>query len=312
MQTPPFLDVRPEVAAALQAGLPVAALASGPIAHTLPWPTNLETVRLAEAAARQEGVVLAVVAVLKGRPTVGLSPSEIEALAHGGSELRATRRDLAAAVVQGKTAATTVSASMYLAWRAGVRLLVTGAIGGAASVADRGAGLPWDISADLMELAHTPVAVVNSGARNVHSVAYTAEVLETFRVPVIGYGTDFFPVFYMRGGSLPVPARANTPAEVAALLTAHWNMDGAGVVVSQPTPAAIALSPDELVDELRAVEKQAVEDHVPRGDLSPFLMERLNRLTKGKALRAYQGILVANTRLAAQVARALAADAHKK
>src|ERR1700686_4790604 len=130
MKSMPSFDVRPEAAAALQAGRPVVALASGPIAHTLPWPTNLETVRLAEAAAKQEGVVLAVVAVWKVRPTVGLEASEIEALAHGGSTLRASRRDLATAVAGGKTAATTVSASMYLAGRAGIRLLATGALRG--------------------------------------------------------------------------------------------------------------------------------------------------------------------------------------
>jgi pseudouridylate synthase len=307
MQSTPPLDIRAEVASALQARRPVIALASAPIAHTFPWPANLETLRLIEAAAQQEGATLAVVAVWRGRLTVGLDASQMESLVKGGGFVRTSRRDLAVAVVRGSCAATTVSASMYLARRAGIRLLATGAIGGATSRGADEHGHVWDISADLMELSHTPVAVVTAGARSVHNLVYTAEVLETFRVPVIGYGTDLFPIFYMRAGSYPVPTRADTPTEVAALLAAHWGMDGAGVVVANPTPAAVALSPDELLPALQMVEKQAVENRVARPDLSPFLMDRLNRLTRGKALSAYQAILVANIRLAAQVARELAA-----
>jgi len=306
MLTSPPLDIHPDVAAALQAGRPVVALTSAPIANTLPWPANLETVRLIEDAARKEGVLLAVVGVWRGRLTVGLEAGPLEALAKGGSYLRASRRDLATAVVRGGTAATTVSASMYIAHCAGIRLLVTGAIGGAARQGIEADEHVWDISADLVELFHTPVAVVTAGARSVHHLAYTAEVLETFRVPVIGYGTDHFPTFYMRAGNYPAPIQSNTPAEVAALLAAHWGMDGAGVVVAQETPAEAALSPDELLPALQLVEKQAMEGRIVRQYLSPFLMDRLNRLTKGKALIAYQAILVANTRLAAQIAREMA------
>jgi pseudouridine-5'-phosphate glycosidase len=314
MQPPPPLDIRPEVAAALQARRSVVAMVSGPIAHTLPWPANMEAVRRADAAVRQEGGTLAVVAVCRGRLTVGLDATEVEALARGGSAFRASRRDLVTAVVGGQTAATTVSGSMYIAWRAGIRLLATGAIGGAARrAANAGNGgngdtHVWDISSDLVELMHTPVAVVSAGARSVHNLAYTAEVLETFRVPVIGYGTDSFPTFYIRAGTYPLSAQARTPAEVAAFLAAHWGMDGAGLVVAQPTPAEAALSPDELVPALEAVEQQAAESRVRGKDLSPFLMDRLNRLTRGKALRAYQAILVANARLGVQVARELAGD----
>jgi pseudouridylate synthase len=303
MQLPP-LDVRPEVAAALGAGRPVVAMVSAPIAHTLPWPANLDTVRFAQAATRQEGAVLAIIAIWRGRMTVGLEAGEVEELAKGASAMRASRRDLATAVARGKTAGTTVSSSMYIARRAGIRLLATGALGGAARNPKEDERA-WDISADLMELMHTPVAVVSAGARNVHSVAYTAEVLETFRVPVIGYATDAFPTFYMRVGSYPVPVRADTPAEVAALLSAHWVMDGGGVVVAQPAPIETAMSPDELLPALQMVDQQAADERVPKRDHSPFLMEKLNRLTRGKAVRAYQSILVANAKLAAQVAKEL-------
>jgi pseudouridylate synthase len=306
MRPPPALDVRPPVAAALTAGRPVVAMVSGPLAHTLPWPANFESVRLADAAVRQEGAVLAIVAVWRGRPTVGLELPEVESLTRGGSALRASRRDLATAVAGGLTAATTVSASMCLAHRAGIRLLATGAIGGAAR-SSNGNGHAWDISADLVEMQNTPVAVVNAGARSVHNLAYTAEVLETFRVPVIGYRSDSFPTFYMRAGNYPVPVRADTPGEVAGLLAAHWGMDGAGVAITQPTPADAALSPDELIPALQTVEQQAADSGVARRELSPFFMDRLNRLTRGKAVRAYQAILIANAQLAAQVARELAA-----
>ncbi len=305
MQPLPQLDVRPEIATSLHAGVPVVAMVTAPIAHTLPWPANLAAVRQADAAVRAEGGVLAVVAVWQGRLTVGLNLSEVEVLARGGSALRAHRRDLPLAVVRGLTAATTVSASMYLAARAGIRLLATGAIGGAAGRWVGGTERPWDVSSDLIELFQTPVAVVTAGARSVHSVAHTAEILETFRVPAIGYATDVFPIFYMRAGSYAIPARADTPAEVAALLAAHWGMGGTGAIVAQPTPAGVALSPDELIPALQQVEEQAAEDRVARKELSPFLMDRLNRLTRGKTLHAYQAILEANARLAAQIACAL-------
>jgi pseudouridylate synthase len=305
MQPTPPLEIHADVAAALKSARPVVALASAPFTHSLPWPANLHTFQQSQSAARAEGAVLALIAVRQGRLTVGMDSGEVEALFRDGSAIRASRRDLAMAVVGGGNAATTVSASMYIAGKAGIRLLVTGAIGGATRPPSYDDDHAWDISADLVELSHTPVAVVSAGARSVHNLAYTSEVLETFRVPVIGYGTDVFPTFYMRAGSHPVPVRADTPAKIAALLSAHWNMDGAGVVVMQPTPADVALSPDELLPALHLVESQMVSDHVSR-DLSPGLMERLDRLTKGKALRAYQSILVANTRLAAHIARELA------
>jgi pseudouridine-5'-phosphate glycosidase len=286
----------------------VVAVVSAPLAHTLSWPTSRDTARLAEEAVKQEGGTLAVVAVWKGRLTVGLEAEELELLAKSSNIRRASRRDLAAAVVGGHSAGTTVSASMYLACRAGIRVLVTTSLG-AARALPREDGGAWDVSSDLVELSRTPVAVVNGGVRSGSSQTQTAEVLETFRVPLVGYATDSFPFFYMRVGNSPVSSRANTPAEVAALLKAHWGMDGAGVAVAQPTPTEVALSPDELLPALREVEELAAKDRVARKDLSPFLMDKLNRLTWGKALRAYQAILVANARLGVQIARELVATA---
>jgi pseudouridine-5'-phosphate glycosidase len=163
----------------------------------------------------------------------------------------------------------------------------------------------WHISSDLVELSRTPVAVISSGTRSASRATFATEVLDTFRVPVVGYRTDSFPTFYMGVGSAPVSSRVNSPVEAAAFLKIHWGLDGAGVVLAQPTPAEVTISPDELLPALRTVEDLAEKDCVARKDFSPFLMEKLNRLTGGKALRAYQAILAANARLGAQIARAL-------
>src|SRR5437868_1373651 len=207
MPSPALLSVAPEVAAALQANRPVVALESTLIAHGLPWPINLETALLAEEAVRGEGAVPATIAVLQGRPSVGITRDQLEQLAHGTEIMKASRRDLATAIVKGLTAATTVAATMYLAHRAGIRLFATGGIGGA----HRGEAYTWDISADLIELARTPVAVVCAGAKSILDIPRTLEILETTGVPVVGYGTDDFPAFYLRSSGNPVSARVDTP-----------------------------------------------------------------------------------------------------
>src|SRR5205085_1295192 len=201
----PALDSHPEVAAALREGRPVVALESTLIAHGLPWPLNLETAREAEAAVRAEGAVPATIAVWQGRPTVGLDAGRLEELARRRDVLKASRRDLAAAVAQGRTAATTVSATMFLAHRAGVRVFATGGIGGAHR------GDAWDVSADLTELGRTPVAVVCAGAKSILDLPRTLEILETEAVPVVGYGTDQFPAFYVHSSGEPVSARVESP-----------------------------------------------------------------------------------------------------
>jgi pseudouridine-5'-phosphate glycosidase len=301
MEPSSLLDVRPEVAAALREGRPVVALSSAPIAHTLPWPTNLEAAREADAAVRREGAVPATLAGWRGRPTVGLAAEELEALARGQSASRAGRRDLASAVVQGRTAATTASANMCLARLAGIRLVVTGGIGGVG----RGGDHVGDISDDLVELSRIPVAIVSAGAKGILNLARTVEVLESFGVPLVGYGTDSLPAFYVRQSSHPVSARVNTPAEAAKFLAAHWALDGAGVLLAQPAPADVALDPDIFAQSVLEIERQAASVH--SRDLTPFLTSRLDRLTGGKTLHAYKAILAANAALAARIARHLSA-----
>ncbi len=293
-----LLDVRPEVAAALRAGRPVVALESTLIAHGLPRPLNLETARRAEAAVRQEGAVPATIAVLRGVPTVGLTDAELQELAGAEGVLKASSRDLAAAVAQKRTAATTVAATMRLADRAGIRVFATGGIGGV----HRGAAETWDVSADLGELARTPVAVVCAGAKSILDLPRTLEVLETLSVPVVGYGTDEFPAFYVRSSGLPVAARVDSPAAAADLLAARWALGGAGVVLARPLEAEAALAPEEFEIALAVAERQAVAAGVRGPALTPFLLARLAEISAGRTLRANQALIVANAALAAQVA----------
>jgi pseudouridine-5'-phosphate glycosidase len=214
--------------------------------------------------------------------------------------LKASRRDLAAAIAGGRTAATTVAATMALADRAGVRVFATGGIGGAHRS-------PWDVSADLTELSRTPVAVVCAGAKSILDVPRTLEILETLGVPVVGYGCNEFPGFYLRSTGEPVPARVDTPAEAARLLAAHWRLGGGGGVLAQPIAETVALGRDEFAAALAEAERQAEATGVRGPAVTPFLLAHLAELTGGRSLRANQQLIVANAQLAAEVAKALAA-----
>jgi pseudouridine-5'-phosphate glycosidase len=299
----PSVDIHPEVAAALMAGHAVVALESTLISHGLPWPVNLETARAAEASVRQEGAVPATIAICKGRPTIGLQGPNLEALARGVDVAKASRRDIAVAIAEGRTAGTTVAATMFLAHRAGIRLLATGGIGGA----HRGSGeISWDISADLFELARTPVAVVCAGAKSILDVPRTLEILETYGVPVLSYGADDFPAFYLRSAGVRASARVDAPEQAAAVVKAHWGLGGAGVLLAQPLPEDLALEAAAFEDKLAQAEALAAQAGIHGSDLTPFLLARLAELTGNETVRANQALIVANARLASQVAAVLA------
>jgi pseudouridine-5'-phosphate glycosidase len=300
-------DVGPEVADALRDKRPVVALESTLIAHGLPWPINLDTARAAEAAIRAEGAIPATIAVLGGRPTVGLSDTEVEAFARSKDILKASRRDLCVAIAQQRDAATTVAATMALAHQAGIRVFATGGIGGAhPSPGSNPSGVNWDVSADLMELARTPVAVVCAGAKSILDLPRTLEILETNGVPVVGFGTDDFPAFYLRSSGLAVSARVDTPEEAAKLLAVHWDLGGAGAVIAQPLPDEVALNVEEFRSALSSANESAANAGVRGKALTPYLLRQLADLTGGKTLRANQVLVVENARLAARIARALA------
>jgi pseudouridine-5'-phosphate glycosidase len=301
MSPPPdWLTCAPEVADALAAGRPVVALESTLICHGLPWPANLETARKAEAAVRAAGAVPATVAVLAGRPTVGLSGDQLTELAQATAVLKASRRDLGAAVGLGRTAATTVSATMALAAAAGVRVFATGGIGGAHPRAD--ATKPLDISADLIELSRTALLVVCAGAKSILDVPQTLELLETFGVPVMGYRTDEFPAFYVAGGGGPVSCRVETARQAADVYAAHVRLGGRGALLAQRIDDDVAVPQDVFNAAMTRAEAEAREKSVTGSRLTPYMLSRLAELTVGQTQMANQALIVANARLAAETA----------
>jgi pseudouridine-5'-phosphate glycosidase len=296
-----MLSLSPEVADALAAGRPVVALESTLIAHGLPYPTNLETAEQSESAVRREGAVPATVAVWHGVPTVGLTGDRLRELATATGVLKASRRDLGAAVAKKQLAATTVSATMALAHQAGIRVFATGGLGGA----HRPPAPPWDISSDLTELGRTPVLVVCAGAKSILDLPRTLEILETLGVPVLGFGTDTFPQFYTRGGALPVSARVDAPEEAASAFAAHVALGGAGMVLANPLSDADAIPQAEFDAWLTVAEADAERASVAGPKLTPFLLARIAELSAGRTLAANRTLIVNNAALAARVARCL-------
>ena len=301
----PLLDLSPEVADALHAGRPLVALESTIIAHGMPWPHNLDTGRRLEAEVRRHGAVPATVAVLGGRLKAGLVDAQLEQLASRGPQVKKlSRRDLAATVASGGDGATTVAATLIVAALAGIRVFATGGIGGV----HRGAERSFDISADLLELAQTPVAVVCAGAKSILDLGLTLEVLETHGVPVVGYGTDTLPAFYVRDSGHRLELRADSPDAVASLMHAQWTLGlKGGLVVAHPIPPEHAL-PRERVD---AAIEQALAEAAAAGvegkASTPWLLARVAELTGGESLRANIALVLANAALAAHIAAAYAA-----
>ena len=296
-----------EVGAALADGRPVVALESTILCHGLPFPASLETHLAAEAAIRAAGAVPALVAVVDGVPRAGFEGEGAEALARAGSRVRkATTRDLGFLAARRESGATTVAATMAIAAAAGIRVFATGGIGGV----HRGAAETFDVSADLLELGRTRVAVVAAGAKAVLDLPKTLEALETLGVPVVGFGTSELPAFWVRGSGLPLEVRCDEPAGVARLLQAHWRWPSSGgVLVANPCPADAAL-PGEAVDG--AIERSlaaAKEKGVSGKAVTPFLLARLAEETGGRTLAANRALVVSNASVAARIAVALAEGA---
>jgi pseudouridylate synthase len=293
----------PEVADALRDGRPIVALESTVITHGLPYPDNAETAFAMENAVRTAGAVPATIAVLKGKITVGLTNDDIERLAQApaGSVRKCSRRDFPIAVGLGEDAATTVAGTMIVAAAAGIHVFATGGIGGVHR------GQPFDVSADLIELGRTPVAVICAGAKSILDLPLTMEVLETQGVPVIGYRTDTLPAFFSRSSGLPLDARVETVEETAKVVRAALALGlGHGVLIANPLPEDVAL--DEAIAE-RAIQ-QATDEAAAQGihgkAVTPFLLARVSELTGGESRRANTALLVNNATLAAQIAASLA------
>ncbi|MDW8327399.1 MAG: pseudouridine-5'-phosphate glycosidase [Anaerolineales bacterium] len=307
MPTPPFLVFHPTVHAALDAGRPLVALESAVISHGLPWPDNLALARRLEATVRAAGAEPATIALLDGKVHIGLSEAQLEHLATAKSVLKVSRRDFPVAFAQRRDGATTVAGTMIAAHWAGIRVFATGGIGGVHRTA--GGGPSTDISADLPELARTPVIVVCAGAKAILDLPATLEWLETHGVPVVGYQTDEFPAFYSRSSGLKLEARADSPTEVAALARALWDSGlGGGMLVCVPCPAEAAQPADEMERAIAAAVQEAEERGIRGKDLTPFLLARVAELTHGESKAANLALLQNNAHVAAQIAIALAAN----
>ncbi len=294
-----------EVAAALKAGRPVVALESTIVAHGFPRPDNLAVGQALEQAVRDGGAVPATIAVLDGRPRIGLTPEGLARLANADDVVKVSTRDLAHLLAVRGNGATTVAATMVLAARAGIRVFATGGIGG---VHPAQAGHPADVSADLAELARTPVAVVCAGAKSILDLPATLEMLETLGVPVIGYGTDEFPAFHARESGLAVGQRVDDAATMAAVLRAQDGLALAcGTLVCNPPPVDAAVTREVLDGWVGAALAEAQAQGVKGAKVTPFLLAALDRLSGGRSKAVNLALAKSNAAVAAAIAAAYAA-----
>ncbi|WP_297289839.1 pseudouridine-5'-phosphate glycosidase [uncultured Flavonifractor sp.] len=298
-----FLDVAPEVAQAVAQGKPVVALESTIISHGMPYPQNVETALKVEQIIRDNGAVPATIAILGGRLKAGLTPEEIEYLGKQGQAVtKASRRDLAVLVARKADGATTVTTTMMIAHMAGIQIFATGGIGGV----HRGAETTMDISADLEELAATPVMVVCAGAKSILDLGLTLEYLETHGVPVIGYGTKELPAFYTRKSGFEVDYRMDTPEEIAAAFHASRELGlKGGMLVTNPIPEEFAMDHDVINKAIDEAIAQAKAQGIHGKATTPFLLAKVKELTGGDSLDSNIQLVFNNARLAARTAAAL-------
>lgn len=298
-----YLKISPAVQKALDEGRPVLALESTIISHGMPYPQNLETARLCEAEARKHGVEPATVAIIHGKLCAGLTDEELEYLAKAGPKVaKASRRDLPILAARGADGATTVAATMIVAAMAGIRVFATGGIGGV----HRGAEVTMDISADLEELARTPVAVVCAGAKSILDLGLTLEYLETKGVPVLGYRTEKLPAFYTDESDFRVDYRMDSPEEIADAITAQRDMGyPGGMLITNPIPHQYAMPKDVIDAAINQALAEAREQGVKGKATTPFLLARVCELTGGESLKSNIKLVLNNVALGAQIAAAM-------
>ena len=295
-----YLDISPEVALAKKEGQPVVALESTIISHGMPYPQNVETALRVEQTIREGGAIPATIAVIGGKLKAGLTEAEIEYLGKKGTAVtKASRRDLPVLVAKGQDGATTVATTMIIAALAGIKVFATGGIGGV----HRGAEVTMDISADLEELARTPVMVICAGAKSILDLGLTLEYLETKGVPVIGYGTEELPAFYTRKSGFKVDYRLDTPEELAATFKAKQDMGlGGGMLVTNPIPEAYSMDAERINKAIDAAVEEAKQQGIHGKETTPFLLARIKDLTGGDSLDANIQLVLNNARLAARTA----------
>ena len=294
-----FFDFKDEVKETLEEGKPVVALESTLISHGFPYPENLEVAKEMEEIIRGYGVVPATIAIIKGKIKVGLTRGELEFMATSKDILKASRRDLAVIAAQGLNGATTVAATMIIAERAGIKVFATGGIGGV----HRGAEKTFDISADLQELARTPVVVVCSGVKAILNLPLTKEYLETMGVPVIGFGSEELPAFYCRESGLKVDYVVNDEVEAAKIIRAMEDLKlGGGMIIANPVPEEYAISMEYMNEKIEEAVRAAEKEGVKGKKLTPYLLNKIKELTDGKSLKANIALVKNNARVAAKIA----------
>jgi pseudouridine-5'-phosphate glycosidase len=297
------LDVvlSPEVAEARVDKRPIVALESTLVAHGMPWPQNFELAKELEAIIREAGAVPAHIALVDGRPCIGLSSAQLERVAQQGKAFaKAGATDLAVYLARRKSAATTVSATSVIASRAGIRVFATGGIGGVHR------GDAGDVSHDLIALAKTPIAVVSAGAKAILDLPRTLELMETLGVLVLGYRTDEMPAFYTVRSGLRLEHFTGTPEDCASILRRHWReLDGGGVLIANPIPAEYSLDERVMAAAIEDALRTARTTHITGKALTPHLLAQLNEATHGASVRANQALARSNAKVAAELALAL-------
>ncbi len=295
-----FIDVKPEVAKALEEGTPVVALESTIIAHGMPYPRNVETAIAVEDVIRAEGVMPATIAIINGRIKIGLTKEEIEYLGTADNVLKVSRRDFPLVIAKKMNGATTVAGTMIAAHMAGIKLFVTGGIGGV----HRGAGESFDISADLEELKTTEVAVVCAGVKSILDIGATLEYLETSGVPVITYGTEEFPAFYSRKSGFKSECRLDDPKDIADLINAKAALGlRGGMLIACPIPQEDEIPYEKMDVVIKEALKECEEQGVKGKRITPFLLSKVKDLTEGSSLEANIKLVLNNARIGAKIAR---------
>lgn len=295
-----FFDYSPEVKQALQENKPILALESTIITHGMPYPENIETARMLEKMVREQKVVPATIAILNGRIKIGLTDQELDALVHAKNVVKASRRDLPIILTKKQSAGTTVAGTLFCAHNAGIKVFATGGIGGV----HRGDEL--DISADLIELACTPMAVICAGVKAILDLPRTLEFLETFSIPVIGYQTDKLPAFYTSTSSYSLPARADDVITLANIMKIHWQLNmTAGVLITNPIPKEYEIPTMTIEPVIEQALLLAASEGISGKEITPFLLSEVAKATSGLSLAANIHLIKNNVRLGIELAKAI-------
>lgn len=295
----PYLHIHPEIQEALAVNKPVVALESTIISHGMPYPKNVETALAVEQVVRENGAVPATVAIMNGKCHVGLTNDELEYFGKAKNVWKVSLRDMPYVVSQHLYGATTVAATMRIADIAGIKIFVTGGIGGV----HRGAETSMDISADLTEMAQTSVAVISAGVKSILDIGLTLEYLETMGIPVVTYGQDEFPSFYSRKSGFTSPLRLDTPNEIAALLNTKWKLGLTGsVLIANPVPAEQEIATDEMEEHILLALNAAKEKNITGKEVTPFILQYIANHTQGESLEANIALIKHNAKVGAEIA----------